>query len=368
MGRDSTDSAAASAAGVVRAQRSERGLLRERHRVVDPGADAEPGQLVPNAVAASRIHAHDHEVVHRPVGPGHEGCPEPVPVPTGQLTSPVGPPGEVWELGVEECSLDAVEAGAPADLEVLVLVRPTVIPEPADVGQKLRVGGDDRAAVAQRSQVLAGVEREAGRMTGGAHELTAVRGQMRLSGVLDHDQATLPPRPDVLRRDRVAVEVNRHHCPGSGGPNLRDVGGPEQQGVRCDVGDDRGGAGVNHRLSGRHERERRDHHLVPRSHAEHPERQGERVGPGAARSCSGSAVSLGERILERGDAGADERARSRRRSRRRRRAPPGSSRAGGSGRGVGSSRHDGHGSASDASRSVDGRQDLHHVGRRGGRR
>ncbi len=95
---------------------------------------------------------------------------EAVDVVLGGRHPPVSPRPEMAQLDGQHRGLDAVEARTPPDDVVVVLRAAPVIPQAADLVSHGQVAGDDRTAVTQRAEVLAGEEREAGRVAPRAHE------------------------------------------------------------------------------------------------------------------------------------------------------------------------------------------------------
>src|SRR5581483_5873450 len=86
---------------------------------------------------------------------------------------------------------------------------PEVAPAPRLLRQALVVGAD-RAAVAQRAEVLARVEAERGGGAEGAGAAVAVAGAVGLGRVLEHEEAVaLRDRADRVHVSHLTVQVDR---------------------------------------------------------------------------------------------------------------------------------------------------------------
>src|SRR4029079_11389109 len=96
-----------------------------------------------------------------------------------------GPVLQVRQLRSEDRRLERVDPLGEADLDVLVLRRPTVIPQRPDPVEDRAVVAGDRTGVAVRAEVLARVEAEAGEMADAAAAPGVDLGAVRLGRVLD---------------------------------------------------------------------------------------------------------------------------------------------------------------------------------------
>ncbi len=129
---------------------------------------------------------------------------------------------ELRQPGPEDRRLQLVEAAVHAALVVVVAARLPAVAEPAQaIGERAIVGGD-RAAVAQRAQVLGRVEAERRGGRAAADRPTIGRGQVRLTGVLD-DRESMTVRHPADRRHvgRLAVEMDRDDGLGTRGHRRR---------------------------------------------------------------------------------------------------------------------------------------------------
>src|SRR6185295_14138161 len=96
---------------------------------------------------------------------------------------------EALQLHPEEGGLDLVEAGVRPGFLVHVLGFGSVVAKLAQASGQCIVARDDGAAVAQRAEVLAGVEAEAGGAPEGSGWLSLEARAVRLRGVLDELEA-----------------------------------------------------------------------------------------------------------------------------------------------------------------------------------
>ena len=168
MGSDSTSSASRSATGRLPAVEPRGVGARQvrRDRVVDDRVDA--GLREPRLQRVAPRMAHDEQVPHRlgPVGHRRQREPvdagEPLEVARGHRAPALVPLVQAPQLDAQEGGLQRVQAAVEPRQIVVVLHLRAVVAQHADaLGQRVVVGRD-RARVAQRAEVLAGVEREAG--------------------------------------------------------------------------------------------------------------------------------------------------------------------------------------------------------------
>ena len=117
-------------------------------------------------------------------------------MPRQQLAVALGPraprvvPGvEVGKLDPQESGLQPVEPLVVAELDVLALGPLTEVSQPAQAGSEHLVAGADGAAVSERAEVLARIERERGGVAERAGAASLVDRAVRLGGVLEHEQA-----------------------------------------------------------------------------------------------------------------------------------------------------------------------------------
>jgi hypothetical protein len=127
----------------------------------------------------------------------------------------------------------------------------------------LRVVRDDRAGVPECTQVLAGIEAEAAHVAEGAGRRTAPAGSVRLSCILDDGQ---PGRrsdpPDGVHVRHLSVQMHDDDGAGARGDRCGQGGRSEQESVRTDIGEARGGTGEDHPLGRGDERVGGDDDLV----------------------------------------------------------------------------------------------------------
>ena len=128
-------------------------------RVAAGGAD---DVLVPDVLAAGNLVRQDDAVDGVGAGFGESrGAKEGVVAP-GDGAAGLVPAVDVFELDLEDGALEAVHAGVPADLVVVVAAAHAVLAQHAGaLGQVVGVGGD-HAGVARGAQVLGGIEAEGG--------------------------------------------------------------------------------------------------------------------------------------------------------------------------------------------------------------
>ncbi len=173
-----------------------------------------------------------------------------------------------------------------------------MVTELADPIGEVGVVRHHRTAVAERAQVLPGVEAEAGQIAGRAHAPAPPGGEMGLGRVLDHRQTRGPPSVDEFEGDDRAEQVDRDHRRGAGRSRRGHRVRVDQQRFRVDVDHHRIGPHMDHGLRGRDERHRRHDDLVTGSHAEGPEGEGERIGAGSDTDGVFHTVGGGEVLLE----------------------------------------------------------------------
>src|SRR5918992_1701342 len=111
------------------------------------------------------------------------------------------------QLPRKHCGLDGVEAGRVADELVVVLPPLAVLAQrPCPFG-KAPVVRYESARVAERPQVLRGVEAECRRVALAAGSVVVAGGAVRLARIFD-DEETVPPRrpPNAGQAGTLAVE------------------------------------------------------------------------------------------------------------------------------------------------------------------
>src|ERR1035438_2898882 len=127
----------------------------------------------------------------------------------GRLAAGLVPALDVLELDGEDGALEAVHAGVPADLIMVVAALHAVLAESADpLGQLAGIGGD-HAGVAGGAQVLGGIKAEGGDVAEAPGFHSVPLGAVGLGGVFDELELALTS--DTGKRGPVgwlAVEVD----------------------------------------------------------------------------------------------------------------------------------------------------------------
>src|ERR1700752_513929 len=93
------------------------------------------------------------------------------------------------ELGPQQRCLKSGGARVVTEVDVLALAPLAEVAQAPDLRRELDVGGRDRAAVAQRSEVLARIEREGAGGPDGTGAAAAIARAVSLSRVLQDEQA-----------------------------------------------------------------------------------------------------------------------------------------------------------------------------------
>ena len=139
--------------------------------------------------------------------------------------------------------------------------------------------GDDRAAIAERAEILRGVETERARGAEGADRLPRARREMRLAAIFDERESLAAGERREGRHIRgLAVQVHRQQRRRPARDRLLGSSRVQREPLGIDVG--------KHRASARHDnrdrrvrgRERRRDDLVSGADAERAKNQRERVG------------------------------------------------------------------------------------------
>ena len=170
--------------------------------------------------------------------------------------SPSIPVVEPPKLDRQDRGLQPVQtAVAPGDIvEVPPPGGPSVVGEGSNPGAQGRVVGDDRSRIAERAEVLPGVEAEGGSSTEGARPTPRPRGTVGLCGILDdRDPRSVGDLRDRLHVGHLPVEMYDNHRRGPCRDRRFHVGFRDEQGVGVDVREDGRGADRHDCLEGRHE-------------------------------------------------------------------------------------------------------------------
>jgi hypothetical protein len=203
----------------------------------------------------------------------------------GDLCPPRVHPVQLAQLDQPDGRLDVTQVVLEAALDHLVVPAPALgvaipgTPAHAVQGQHAhplgqREGGRrDHAALARR-HVLVRVKAEADGVAGSCADLApAILGPRGMSRVLDDLQTVLcGQRPDRVHPARQAAVVHGQDGPGARRDHGLDVLGIEIE-IVADIGEHRGGAGLQDHVDGGAEGERRGDHLVARPDAHCGQRQ-----------------------------------------------------------------------------------------------
>ena len=118
---------------------------------------------------------------------------------------------EMTQLHVEHGGLNGVEPAVPSLDEMLVFLALSEIAQQPQPLCELGVVGDDRAAVAVGTEILAGIETETSDVTEAADAATVPARAVRLTRIFDHVES-VPARelPDRIHRHGLTVQMHRH--------------------------------------------------------------------------------------------------------------------------------------------------------------
>jgi hypothetical protein len=213
-----------------------------------------------------------------------------------------GPSGEQREARGEDGRLHLIEPAVHAHLAVMVTVRLPAVSDALQAGGERRVAGRNRAAVAERAQVLRRVETVGGRRADRSDRTTLARGQVRLAAVLDDREATgVGDGHDRAHVRGLAVEVHGKDRRGSRSDRGLDRRRADREAARIDVGEDRPRPRHHARKGRVGRRHRRRDYFVAGPDAEAAQDDRDRVGARADADRVGGAAGRGELLLERLD-------------------------------------------------------------------
>ena len=213
------------------------------------------------------------------------------------------PAVELGQQHPQDRRLELVQARVVAHVLERPLVARAVEPQRARQLRDAVIVGRDRAAVAEAGEVLGGVERERGHVAerSGAPAVEArARG---LGGILQYRQ---PELADLGRGRGCAEQVDGDDRLGPGRQHRADRVGGHVTRRRIDVAEHRTRSGVDDRLGGCVERERRHHDLVVAANPERPQRDRDRVGAVADADRVAHTEVGRELLLERPDLRAED--------------------------------------------------------------
>jgi len=210
---------------------------------------------------------------------------------------------QLGQLCKADAGVDIGHAEVVAEHVVVVAHLHAVLAQQVNPFGERGVGGGDHAALTG-GHVLGRIEAErAG--TPRSAEAAVDRGAVRLRRVLDDLQAMAFGDLDDGRQIRgVAVQADRHDCPGA-----RRDGGLDQRGIHVEAGlvdidEDGARAGVQDRVGAGDEGERHGDDLIAGADAVAQQRQVQRRRAGAGGNRVRHAHQSGEALLEFTDAGA----------------------------------------------------------------
>jgi hypothetical protein len=155
---------------------------------------------------------------------------------------------EVTQFHAQHRALQAFHAVIETFEHVVILAPLSLIAEyPHDLGM-VCVIGDDHTALAIRSQVLAGIEAEAGEVTHGARAAAFIFGAVRLSCIFDYHEA-VPSRDleDGIHVGRLTIEMYWDNGAGTRCDRLFDLRRIHGERLRIDVYEYRSRAAVGNR-------------------------------------------------------------------------------------------------------------------------
>ena len=219
----------------------------------------------------------------------------------GERAALVVPCVEALELGAQHRGLQAVEASVVPDVIVAVARALAMLAELADARGGVVVAGRDRAPLAERAEVLRGVEAEARGVGERADALAAEERAVRLRCVLEEQEAVARRDDRELVDGRGATgQVHRDDGAGARADGAGDRLGVEVARLVQDVGEGGARAGESDGLGRGEEARRRGEHLVAGADAEAAQREHDRARAVRAADGVGHAEVLGPLALERG--------------------------------------------------------------------
>ena len=196
---------------------------------------------------------------------------------------------KVREARSEDGRLHLVESRVETWFEMVVAVRLSAVPQPAQPGRERAVAGHDRAAVAKGTEVLRRIEAERAGHADGAHGSAAGCCQVRLTRIFDQRQFV--PRGHLLQGVHIrglSVQMHRQNRPCARRDGAFGCGRVERQTFRIDVGEDWTRTDHHDRQRGVRGRQWRRDDLVARSNAQRAQDQ---------RDCVGS-ISHADRVAD----------------------------------------------------------------------
>ena len=221
---------------------------------------------------------------------------------------------EDFQLLDKDRRLHGVEPPGEPEPDIVVFVGSLAMhADAAQVFHKLRIVGQDRAAVAETAERFRREKTRRGRKPKGPEPAALVTCAKALRGVVEHEQArflrnradrivvgALPEQID--RDDRFRLEAE----PFCGGNTADERGRIHVEGLCVDIDKDRGGAGERRRLAGCAKGERWTDDGIPRPDALCHQHHQERVGAACAAHHMLCAAEGDERGLELGHLGTTD--------------------------------------------------------------
>src|SRR5262245_49188016 len=164
-----------------------RGLRRDRHGVVDQRLDALGVQV--RLQWGARRRPYDEQMVDMAGVDLRQGMHRRVAqlssIVGGNLPAPRDPARQPRQPRPQNRRLHLVEPRVDARLDVMIAIDLAAVPQPPQAFGKRPITGDDRAAVAERSEILGRVEAERAGDANGPHRTAGGGREVRLAAVFD---------------------------------------------------------------------------------------------------------------------------------------------------------------------------------------
>lgn len=224
-------------------------------------------------------------------------------VQAGYGVAAVVPAIEVRKLGAKNRGLDLIKAAVPAVMRGPVFAAPAVLPQRANAPGERRVGGDQRAAVAQGAKVLGGVKTEASHGAPRAGVLTGEHGAMGLGAILD-DRYGAGAVQNTRHVGHASIQMGHDDGPRAGfAPGERR--GIHEQRARVDFDIERLGAGGQDGGGGITAGVRHGGNAVPGSYVQGAQGDFESIGSVADADGIGDAAVSGKLLFKAADLRAE---------------------------------------------------------------
>ena len=215
-------------------------------------------------------------------------------------TAPLGPAGQQLEPRAQHGRLHLVEARIDPDFVVSVAIGLAAVSDPLGSLRETGIVRRQRAAVAERRQVLGRIEAVSGRRAERTHRAPLTGREVRLAAVLDDGEAVARGHAHDGRHVRgLSVKVYGHDGRGARGDRGSGGGRIECEAARVDVGEHRSRPSRDDRQRRVGGRQRGRNHLGTRADVERAKRDGERVGSRADANGTRGSGCTAEFVLER---------------------------------------------------------------------